>query len=403
MRRTLLLLLTLATCLASTAALAGEPTAAEKRAAALHERRGKEAFAAGNYEECVKEFQKANIDVPSERYLYNIAKCSEKLQSYAQAIEYYTKYLEAAPNAEDRADVEIVVRVLQEKDREQRGVRLATITAEPAAQVSLLAADGSLQPLGQTPLELELPKGTHTLRFEHEGYLPEDVTAKIEEPNPTVVAVLRKSEVATIDVRSTLPEARVLIDGQSMGAPSEGPFRVEPGSHDVRVVAQGREPHVQHVIVPAGQTVEVAPVLAPFGTGNRVPQTVTTPPPSGRGSSSLDTWGYVTGGIGLALLGTGIAMGVLADQAADDANNLSPGQHDRAEHDALISDSDTYATVADVGLIVGGAAVATGITLIVVDAVSSSGPSAANAPAPKFIVSPTLVPGGAFAGATVRF
>jgi tetratricopeptide (TPR) repeat protein len=112
--------ITVSSALLSSTALAVEPGADAVERAAEHDRRGRQAFVEGRYEDCIREYKKAAIELQSERYAYNIAKCSERAQELSQAIEYYRRYLALAEGAEDAEEVRLLVRVLEEQERAQR-------------------------------------------------------------------------------------------------------------------------------------------------------------------------------------------------------------------------------------------------------------------------------------------
>jgi tetratricopeptide (TPR) repeat protein len=76
-----------------------------------HHVRGAEAYAAGRYEEALVEFEAAHHVRPMPAFDYNIAKCLDRLNRRAEAVEAYGKYLRNAPpddntTAETRARIE---------------------------------------------------------------------------------------------------------------------------------------------------------------------------------------------------------------------------------------------------------------------------------------------------------
>ena len=105
--------------------------------------------------------------------------------------------------------------------------------------------------------------------------------------------------------------------------------------------------------------------------------------------------GLVVGVVGVALVGTGIAFGVLAKQAGDDltALNNSGGQFDRAKEDAGLLNQ----TLSGVMLGVGAAAVVTGVVVGVLG-VRQDRRSPTHA-----AISPLFAPGFAGASASLSF
>lgn len=75
---------------------------------------GRVAFDEGRFEAAIRHFQ-ASYEL-SERpaLLYNIAQCYDRLRRDPQAIEAFERYLQAAPDAENRPTVEARLRALRE-------------------------------------------------------------------------------------------------------------------------------------------------------------------------------------------------------------------------------------------------------------------------------------------------
>lgn len=281
---------------------------------AEHEKRGRQAYAEGRYADCIAAYRQADALAPSERYSYNIGKCSERAGLLREAIASFHLYLERAPQADDRRDVEILVGVLLEQDRQARGVRLVHVTAQPDAAVAV-QTPGGWRELGSSPLDAELPTGAQVLRFRKQGFVDAEVAADVATSGQAVVAVLEPAVVA---------------------AP-------EP------------------------------------------------PPPV---DDDLAAWGWATAGVGTGALVAAVILGVVADERAATANGLTPAEHARSEHDGLVAESDRFATAANVTYAVGGAALAAGITLLIVDAVQEE---------PVVTLFPTPIPGGALASGLIRF
>lgn len=103
---------------------------------------------------------------------------------------------------------------------------------------------------------------------------------------------------------------------------------------------------------------EMAPPVTP------PPVAITEPvaaPVARGGGSSQKTWGWITLGAGVAIAGAGAIFGVQAQGSADDFDAST----DLAEKQAARDDGQSQALTADVLYGVGGAAVLTGIILLV--------------------------------------
>jgi tetratricopeptide (TPR) repeat protein len=70
-------------------------------------------FKARRFEEAVAEFAKAYRIDPSPILVFNMARSFEELRRYPQAVTFYQRYLEGAPNAPDRAAVRETIVALE--------------------------------------------------------------------------------------------------------------------------------------------------------------------------------------------------------------------------------------------------------------------------------------------------
>jgi hypothetical protein len=162
------------------------------------------------------------------------------------------------------------------------------------------------------------------------------------------------------------------------------PIPVDPGSHVVSASAPGKRSWTRTVTLEAGQGIvavqvptlvdEVAapparppgatraPGSTEAGAGVRPP-----PAPAERGRAHRAP-AYVTGAIGLAILGGGMGAGLASNAKERDAdefcNPRDPSECNRTGM-ALLDDARTYATVANVGYAVGSAALVTSVVLFV--------------------------------------
>lgn len=97
-------------------------------------------------------------------------------------------------------------------------------------------------------------------------------------------------------------------------------------------------------------------------------------PPAVRSSDSISlaTYGWIATGIGVAALGTGAVFTVLSMGAEDDVNSYdkrAPGASP-SELQGLKDDATSYYDTSVIMYVVGGVLTATGVTLVIVDAVN---------------------------------
>jgi len=146
----------------------------------------------------------------------------------------------------------------------KRDVRIET---DPAGATVYLG-DKESGSAGVTPLDLSLPAGEHTLIIELEGYVPRFEVVTVAggrgAKKPQVFAFSLEPAVASISVEGEgFPAgARVFIDGEERGQP---PLRVEvePGAHQVEVVADGAKPFETWVEVAGGGEETVVASMTP--------------------------------------------------------------------------------------------------------------------------------------------
>jgi tetratricopeptide (TPR) repeat protein len=91
---------------ASPAALAEQAPAASSEAAKAHFDQGVVQYNLGRFPEAIAEFEKAYEVDHEPSILYNIAQAHKKQGNKEKALFFYRRYLEQAPNAPNRAEVE---------------------------------------------------------------------------------------------------------------------------------------------------------------------------------------------------------------------------------------------------------------------------------------------------------
>jgi tetratricopeptide (TPR) repeat protein len=104
------------------------PPAQDLASARAHFERGQRLFKVSRYREALEEFKEAYLIKPDPSFLYNIAQCHRLLGERADAIMFYRRYLEAAPQSRNRPEVEKRIADLEEANRPA-----ASITPPPAA------------------------------------------------------------------------------------------------------------------------------------------------------------------------------------------------------------------------------------------------------------------------------
>ena len=128
-------------------------------------------FEAGRFAEATREFLDAYRLSHRPAFLYNIGVAYEKAGDVGRATGYYQRYLQAAPNADER--VEIEARMFRFSSR------VAKLVIHTSGQESEVWIDGAIA--GLAPLDpVVLTEGPHAVEVRRSGCLPaqRDVTLK---------------------------------------------------------------------------------------------------------------------------------------------------------------------------------------------------------------------------------
>jgi TonB family protein len=149
-----------------------------------------------------------------------------------------------------------------------------TLHVESVPPGATVTMDG--ETLGVTPLDVsELPMGTHEVRLELKGYLPETQAFELTPDQPTAELewTLKRAtpDQGTADITSTPAGALVRIDGVSAGQTPVRNHRLRAGSHNVEVTADGHERWTGSLTVREGRRTPLQVSLKP------VPKAAPTP------------------------------------------------------------------------------------------------------------------------------
>ena len=128
--------------------------------------RGAALYRAGDFRAALAAFEAAQARAPAPQALFNIARCQERLGQLADAVDSYTAYLAAAPDAPDRTAVASRIAELRARLPLEASLR---ISVEPPSSV---AVDG--EPAGLSPVAVRLTPGMHRVRATQEGYQPQE-------------------------------------------------------------------------------------------------------------------------------------------------------------------------------------------------------------------------------------
>lgn len=325
-------------------------------------REGKAHFAASRFEDALESFRKAHEFDPAPTFLYNMARCLERLGRYGEAIDMFRRYLREDPGSAKKEAVEGTVRFLEERAADTTA-RFTFASRPEGAAVYL--NDGP-EPVGQTPLDKWLPYGTYRVRLRLDGYVEQDVTLEVTRGGPARLERALLPLPGRVLLRGVPDGARIAVDGVTVATtPLAQPLDVAPGRRLVRVVKEGWQPWEQEVVVASGGATELGVQLAPEGGPAGGAAAVVEGEREERGFE-YPWYAWTTTGLTAAGLGVGVAFIVLGQQKGDEAKTYARGEpgEDFDRWSSAKDEASRDLIIGSVALGVAGvAAVGTGLAL----------------------------------------
>ncbi len=401
--------------LASHVAAAKEPTPEEVERARTFFNAGAAAYSAAKYYDAVRSFEQAYELAPRPQVLFSLAQ-AERKEFFAsnnatylrRAIQHYKDYLDQVPAGgrrseatEAKADLEARLARLdpslaqgREVPAEKRKARVTVYSATPGAQASI---DGG--PPQELPYFGDLEPGRHKVRVFAEGYEAAEQEVSGDKPIDVPVSLTLRDRPAVVTVAYG-GAGEVYVDGRiAATTPLSRPIEVAPGTHVLSVVANGKKPFSQEVVLQRGKPFVVEPHMETSG-------------------QRVVAWTMLVGG-GVGLVG-GAVFGLAAIGRENRAQEIERAQAERNitaeeldEHNRAIDRRDAFRTTAIVSASIGGALAAGGLLLYLFDKPSVAvlpprsvepGPAPTKKPGELEITAqPMLGPGVYGGGATVRF
>jgi PEGA domain/Tetratricopeptide repeat len=285
-------------------------------------RKAKEAFAAAQklykadrYTEAIAKFEEAYAAKPHPVIYFNIARCYEQLGDAPKAIKAYKDYLRLMPQAKDREAVAESIATLEKKVKDKQLAHLTVATDPATARVEIdgKAASG-------TPATAELPPGTHQVVASLEGYEKAERSFSVTAGQVVdlTVTLHRTSELKTPALTASASSDAPKKDDLSTTTPLTSSAQ------------------------PAGQLTQ---------SGSEQPR------------KRVFTW--VAGGVAVAGLGAGVALGVLA--SGESKTLQSTTYPNRAAADAQVGKVQGLATGSNISYGVAAAAAITAVVLFFVE------------------------------------
>ena len=322
---------------------------------------GARAYQNRNYRVAISAFEAAYKLTRLEQVVFSLAQ-AHRLQflvdsdpwKVRRALALYREYLNRFPSGKRRrfaVQHRNTLRPILAELRTRRPNAFVRRAPAPKTQfvLSTLIANAKVtigaEEITEFPDTLEVEPGEYAVRLEAPGYFPKETVMQM--PAGATVPLDVELTPMPAQLRVHAPEgSEILVNGIFQGeAPLGGAIEVAAGSHFVSVVKNGAYPYARDLKVGRGQTIELTASL---------------------NSSRQRTTSYVLVAVGGALaVGSSVAFG-FALKAQANARDLEE-QHssawlteaEREAFDDAKADRDR-ATVT--GFVLGGAAVATGVT-----------------------------------------
>lgn len=323
---------------------------------------GKDHFAASRFEEALSAFEQAYGYDPAPTFLYNMARCLERLGRSGEAVEMFRRYLREDPQSPKKDAVLGTIRYLEERAADT----MTRFTFDTRPEGAAVFLNDDPKPLGETPLAHWLPYGTYRVRLRLAGYVEQDTTVDVTRDGPARLERSLLPLPGRLLLQGVPDGARIEVDGAVVATtPLAGPLDVAPGRRVVRVLQPGMTPWQQEVTVASGGATELAVTLSPATALDGGPTTVVSDEKTERGFE-YPWYAWTTTGVTAAGLGAGIAFLVLAQQKGDEAQRYARGgpEEDFDRWQSAKDEASQDLVIGSVALgVAGAAAVGTGLAL----------------------------------------
>lgn len=211
------------------------------------------------YEDAIREFQRAFYAAPSSKPLINIAKVyDEILKRKDLALDYYKMAIEHAETDRERDEISLTVARLK-GDLLQKLTLLQVRTPGVEADVTLKTAEtGSSVHQCLSPCDLWVDNGAFILVATRKGYhyVERPVTVVAKGVMLVTLELEPTSDRGVVAVSANIDGANVLVDGQKVGVT---PFRstFPPGRRQIRLEKLGYGAWATDVELAPGETQSV--------------------------------------------------------------------------------------------------------------------------------------------------
>lgn len=197
--------------------------------------------------------------------------------------------------------------------------------------------------------------------------------------------VTTRTFISRVPIQVEPPGAEVSVDG-GPAVIKDGELWLDPGVHDIRVHAAGREPSSQRIKADPAESLELRIVLnalepepAPDAEPAQAPELATSATEPAEPGRRFGPWPWVSAGLAAAFVGAAVGLHVASGAGADQVEQDCP--QDRctlAEVNAAIDDAhiELFDALAVTSWILAGVSAATSVTLFVLGGSAERSPDA---------------------------
>lgn len=259
-------------------------------------------YRSGDMATAYLKFEEAYARSSDPRLLWNMAACQRGLRKYAKVARLVRRYLAEAGarlGPEERAEAE--------RSLEALTPLIAPLETKITPAGAALLIDG--ERVGITPLAgpIDVEVGPHLVRVEREGFEPAETEVTVGRERKNLVSLALKVIPKEGHLIVAAPTgASIFVDGKRV-AVTRHEAALPPGTHRVRVEAEGYQPSDKEVAITAGAVRSLDVALSPIDAG-------------------VPTWAWIGGGT--LVTGGIVVAAIFLFQPADPvqpAGNFDPG------------------------------------------------------------------------------
>lgn len=187
----------------------------QQKEADQHFKRGVALFNEAKYTEALAEFQRAYEIAPHPLVLYNIAACHRQLSHYADAVNFYRRFLNEGKGV---VAATRLTAAQSELDATLLLIARVTVTVSPALDGTTVLLDGA--PLDTSTMPLILPPGEHKLTARVTGRPDAERTVRVASGDEVAVELVLTEPPLVRDAPGETPGIATPMGVEATAAPA---------------------------------------------------------------------------------------------------------------------------------------------------------------------------------------